>query len=132
MKSFLLLFFLTATLLFGAPNWAPGYAEAFEKATKEDKGVMIMLSKENCNACWYMENIVFEDAALVEELEKHFIPLYLDVHDDDIHGLTYIGTPTFYFMTNGGETIKRLVGVYNIKEMSAALSQITEGNGADQ
>ncbi len=132
MKSFLLLFLLTATALFGAPNWSPGYAEAFEKAKEEDKGVMIMLSKENCNACWYMENIVFEDAALVEELEKHFIPLYLDVHDDEIHGLTYIGTPTFYFMKNSGETIKRLVGVYNIKEMTAALSQITEDEGTHQ
>jgi len=60
-----------------------------------------MLSKKNCDACWYMENIVFDDDELVRRIEKNFIPLHLDIHDDNIHGLTYIGTPTFYFKKSG-------------------------------
>jgi thioredoxin-related protein len=124
MKS-LLSFLLLGTLsLFGEPNWACSYEKAFEMAEKEHKGVMIMLSKKSCDACWYMENIVLEDEALVRRIEKSFVPLYLDVHDDDIHGLTYIGTPTFYFKKSGGRTIKRLDGASNIKEFTASLAEI--------
>ncbi len=87
---------------------------------------MILLSQDKCDACWYMENIVFEDDELVRQIEKNFIPLYLDIHDDDLHGLKFTGTPTLYFLTNKEETIKRLDGVFNIKELTAALRKIEE------
>jgi thioredoxin-related protein len=124
MKLLLSFIFLGTLSLFGEPNWACSYDKAFEQAKKEHKGVMIMLSKKNCDACWYMENIVFEDDELTERMEKNFVPLYLDVHDDNIHGLSYIGTPTFYFKKSGGRTIKRLDGASNLKEFSASLSEI--------
>jgi thioredoxin-related protein len=129
MKLFLSFCFFGAVALFGAPNWSPNYAKAFEKAKEQKKGVMIMLSQENCDACWYMENIVFEEADLVQEIEKDFIPLYLDVIDDDLHGLSFTGTPTLYFLQANGETIKRLDGVFNIKELTAALLKIEVDKG---
>ena len=121
MKLFVSLCLLGAVSLFGDPNWVSSYTKAFEKAKEQEKGVMIMLTKDNCDACWYMENIVFEDAALVEQIEKEFIALELDVNDDDIHGLSFSDTPTLYFINSSGETIKRLDGVFNIKELTAAL-----------
>lgn len=124
MKLLLMLIFLGTLSLFGEPNWACSYGKAFEQAEKEHKGVMIMLSRKNCDACWYMENVVFEDDELTERMEKNFVPLYLDVHDDDIHGLSYIGTPTFYFKKSGGRTIKRLDGASNVKEFSESLGEI--------
>lgn len=124
MKRFVPLLLLGTLPLFGEPNWAGSYDQAFARAQKEHKGVMIMLSKKNCDACWYMENIVFDDDALVSRLEKNFIPLQLDVHDDNVLGLTYIGTPTFYFKTNGGRTIKRLEGASNIREFTETLAEI--------
>jgi len=85
---------------------------------------MVMLSQKNCKACWYMENIVFEEDLLVEKIERKFVMLYLDVHEDDIHGLDFSGTPTLYFLTDEDKVIKRLNGVYNIKELTAALLKI--------
>jgi len=123
MKPFLLLL-LAAVSLFGEPNWASSYDKAFTQAKQENKGVMIMLSRKNCDACWYMENIVLEDDALVSRLEENFVPLYLDVHDDNIHGLSYIGTPTFYFQMNSGRTLKRLDGASNIQEFTTSLTEI--------
>ncbi len=124
MKLFLSFCFFGAVALFVEPNWAPNYSKAFEKAKEQKKGVMIMLSQENCDACWYMENIVFDESDLVQEIEKSFVPLYLDVNDDDLHGLNFTGTPTLYFMQSEGEVIKRLDGVFNIKELTAALLKI--------
>ena len=83
-----------------------------------------MLSKEKCDACWYMENIVFDDADLAKKIEEKFIPLYLDINDDNTHKLSFEKTPTLYFMQSSGETIERLDGVYNIKELTAAMLKI--------
>ncbi len=57
-------------------------------------------------------------------LRKALFRSQLDIHDDNIHGLTYIGTPTFYFKKSGGRTIKRLDGASNIKEFTDALTEI--------
>ena len=124
MRLFVSFCLLGAVSLFGDPNWISSYAKAFEKAKEQEKGVMIMLSKDNCDACWYMENIVLEDDTLVEKIEKGFIPLSLDVNDDDIHGLGFTKTPTLYFLNSSEGTIKRLDGVFNIKELTAALIKV--------
>lgn len=121
---FLLSFYLLGLMtLYAEINWAADYEEAFAKAKAETKGVMILLSQENCKACWYMENIVFDDDVVVQEVEKSFIPLILDIHDDT-HGLQFSGTPTLYFLTNTNETIRRVDGVLNIKEMTGELRKI--------
>jgi len=124
MRLFLSLCLLGSAALFADLNWASNYAKAFADAKEQEKGVMIMLSKENCDACWYMDNIVFDDADLAEKLEEKFVPLYLDINDDNIHELSFKETPTLYFMQSSGETIERLDGVYNIKELTAAMLKI--------
>ncbi len=124
MRLLFLLSLLASVSLFGDPQWALSYTKAFENAKAKEKGVMIMLSKENCDGCWYMENIVFEDDELVNKIEKNFVPLYLDVNDDNIHDLSFISTPTLYFINSNGKTIERLDGVFNIKELTAALLKI--------
>jgi len=132
MRRILSSLYILGTLLTADPQWAPNYIRAFELAKAEGKGVMVMLTQDNCKACWYMENIVFEDETLVAKIEASFIPLSLDVHDDDIHGLDFSGTPTFYFLTGDDRVIKRLDGVYNIKEMTAALLKIEVPKKEDQ
>ena len=59
MKSFISLCLLSMTLLLADPTWALNYKSASEQAVKEQKGMMIILSEERCDGCWYMENIVF-------------------------------------------------------------------------
>ncbi len=124
MRFFFSVYLLGLLTLCADPNWASSYNSAFEKAQEEEKGVMVLLSQERCDACWYMENIVLGDDELVRRVESRFIPLYLDIHHDDLHGLKFTGTPTLYFLTNREEPIQRLEGVYNIKELTAVLRKI--------
>lgn len=124
MKFFFSLCLLGSASAFADLNWAASYVNAFDIAKEQEKGVMIMLSKDKCDACWYMENIVFEEDELVMKIEKKFIPLYLDVEDDNIHELSFTSTPTLYFMKSNKKLIKRLDGVFNIKELTAALIKI--------
>lgn len=119
---------LSVSSLVAEPNWSHSYEEVKSLAQKESKAIMIMISKEGCDACWYMENIVFEDTKLKALVMNSFIPLYLDVNNDEIPSeLHYIGTPTFYFMTAKGEKIgHRINGASNVKDFTQKVEGILE------
>jgi thioredoxin-related protein len=102
-------------------NYAKSYKAALAQAEKEDKLVMVMLSKEDCDACWYMENVVFEDDAVAKAVMKDFIPVHLDIHHDYLQGLDYIGTPTFHFLNYKGYKRGRLDGAANVKDFLEVL-----------
>jgi thiol:disulfide interchange protein len=123
MKVLLILLTFTISLL-AEITYAPSYKEALEQAAKEDKLVMVMLSKEDCDACWYMENVVFEDKAIATRIMKNFVPLHLDIHNDYLHKLSYIGTPTFHFITSKEYKRFRHDGAANVKEFNHILDEV--------
>lgn len=96
-------------------KWASLYDAALAQAAKEKKKVMVMLSREECPACEYMNDIVFEEKAVEIEINKNFVPVHIDIHKDFIpEGLGYIGTPTFHFLDAKGKKIGRHDGGANI------------------
>ena len=106
-------------------NWVPSYDVALIKAVKEKKNVMVMLSKEGCPACEYMENNVFEEQVIEETINKNFVPVHLDIHKDKIPSeLGYIGTPTFHFVNAKGEKLKRYDGGANIPTFMGILNSV--------
>ncbi len=115
---------IAATTLYAELDWVD-YDKALEQAKNDGKIVMVMLSQEGCDACWYMEEVVFEDDNVVSELEMDFIPVYFDVKTDTFpKTLTYIGTPTFYFLNAQGEKIERLNGAANVKDFTNYMRDI--------
>ncbi len=126
MKKTVLYLILLSLSLFAQPEWSDSMDDAKEKALKEDKLIMLMLSREECNACWYMENIVFEDKDVNTLLKSRFVSVYLNVRSDIVpEKFPYVGTPTFYFMDATGQLIgKRLSGALNTKEFIAKLAQV--------
>lgn len=116
---------LIVSCAFAELKWAPSYDAALEKATKEKKKVMVMLSREECPACEYMNDIVFEEKAVVNEIHKHFVPVHLDIHKDFIpEGLGYIGTPTFHFLDAKGKKIGRHDGGANVPTFMGILGKM--------
>ncbi|MGZ5208638.1 MAG: thioredoxin family protein [Sulfuricurvum sp.] len=106
-------------------KWAPSYDAALAQASKEKKNVMVMLSQEGCPACEYMNDIVFEESAIENEINKKFVPVHLDIHNDVIpEGLGYIGTPTFYFLNAKGAKLKRHDGGANIPTFLGILNSV--------
>ncbi|AFV97165.1 MULTISPECIES: thioredoxin family protein [unclassified Sulfuricurvum] len=104
-----------ASLALAEIKWASSYDAALAQAVKEKKKVMVMLSREECPACEYMNDIVFEEKAVENEINKNFVPVHLDIHKDFIpEGLGYIGTPTFHFLDAKGKKIGRHDGGANI------------------
>jgi thiol-disulfide isomerase/thioredoxin len=125
MKKIVIGLSLIASCAMAQINWAPSYDAALKQAAKEKKNVMVMLSKEGCPACEYMEDIVFEEKVIEDAVNKNFVPVHLDIHNDLIpEGLGYIGTPTFYFLTPKGAKLKRHDGGANIPTFLGVLNGV--------
>lgn len=124
MNKILLTLSLLASCAFAELKWAASYDAALVQAKKEKKNVMVMLSKEDCPACEYMENTVFEEKAVVDTIEKGFVPVHIDIHNDFVpEGLGYIGTPTFHFLDAKGKKIGRYDGAANIPTFMGILGK---------
>ena len=121
------LIILSVSLL-AEPDWLRSYEDAQKQALEEKKNIMVMISREGCDACWYMENIVFEDEKIQALMEKNFIRVYLDTKSDSIpQAFIHIGTPTFYFTKADGTRIgHRINGASNIKDFTKKVKQILE------
>ena len=124
MKKTVLILALLFSSLFAEIEWM-GYDAALQKAGKENKIVMVMLSKEGCPACEYMMDIVFEDDNVIEEFNRDFIGVHLDIHEDYIPDeFTYIGTPTFHFVNKHGRKIGRIDGGVNVRDFTATMREV--------
>ncbi|MBU1658135.1 thioredoxin family protein [bacterium] len=124
MKKIFLIISLLASSLFAEIVWLK-YDDAVEQVKKNNKIIMVMLSREDCPTCEYMEDIVFEDKKVLEEFNKDFIGVHLDIHNDFIpEGLTYIGTPTFHFLNKFERRLDRLDGGANAKDFMDKLKEV--------
>lgn len=116
---------MIASCAFAEIKWASNYETALASAKKENKNVMVMLSKEGCPACEFMENTVFGESVIEDTINKKFIPVHIDIHTDKIpSGLGYIGTPTFHFLSPSGEKLKRHDGGANIPTFMGILNSV--------
>lgn len=125
MGKVVLLLSLLASFALAELKWASSYDAALAQAKKEKKYIMLMLSREDCPACEYMNDVVFEENAVVNEVHKSFVPVHLDIHKDFIpEGLGYIGTPTFHFLNTSGKKIGRHDGAANIPTFMGILGKM--------
>lgn len=115
MKKWIVLASLLSSCAFAQLSWAPSYEAALKQAKNENKKVMVMLSKEGCPACEYMEDIVFEEKMLSDAIHKSFVPVHIDIHEGKVpSGLGFIGTPTFHFLDADGKKLHRHDGGANV------------------
>ena len=59
-------------------DWYPWGDEAFEKAKKENKPILLSIGYSTCHWCHVMERESFEDEATAEYLNKHFVAIKVD------------------------------------------------------
>lgn len=95
-------------------NWYPWGPEAFAAAKRENKPVFLSIGYSTCHWCHVMELESFEDEAVAEYLNSHFIAIKVDRErrpDIDIIYLTAVqyisgrgGWPMSSFLTSEGKT----------------------------
>lgn len=122
MKKIVILFTLFFTFANAEVAFMHDYQKAVAKAKKENKRIMLMLTKENCQACWWMEHTAFKNEALKSKIESNFISVQVDVEKGNVPmNLEYLGTPTFYFLTKNQDQESRIDGALNVKKFTARI-----------
>jgi len=124
MKRILLISALFMSSLFADLTWVD-YDDALEKAEKEKKIVMVMLSREGCSGCEYMKDIVFKNDDVTKVINEKFVPVHVDIQQDFVpEGLAFIGTPTFYFLDKDEKKLERIDGGKNAKSFMQVLESL--------
>ena len=59
-------------------NWYPWGDEAFARAKKENKPVLLSIGYSTCHWCHVMERESFEDIAIAEYMNRHYIAVKVD------------------------------------------------------
>jgi uncharacterized protein len=59
-------------------NWVPWGDEAFEKAKREDKLVLVSIGYSSCHWCHVMEHESFENEAVAEIMNEYFVCIKVD------------------------------------------------------
>lgn len=59
-------------------NWYPWGEEAFARAKKENKPIFLSIGYSTCHWCHVMERESFEDIAIAEYLNRHYIAIKVD------------------------------------------------------
>ncbi len=59
-------------------NWYPWGAEALERAKREDKPIFLSIGYSSCHWCHVMERESFENEAIANVLNEHFVSIKVD------------------------------------------------------
>ena len=59
-------------------DWHPWGQEALERAAREEKPIFLSIGYSACHWCHVMEHESFEDPALAQKLNDHFVPIKVD------------------------------------------------------
>lgn len=128
MKRLFLAVALTAVSLFAEVDWALDYGDALEQSREEGKPVLVMLSMEDCNYCFFMKDIVFKKESVSEFLNNRVVSVVLDINEDPVPAaLKPYGTPTFYLVDGQGSVLsKPIVGAAQAKVFMARITEELE------
>ncbi len=112
LKKVLTTFLLSCAMLYGVDfEIVKDYDIALKKAKKEDKILLLMISREDCPMCIFMKNHTLENESVGEFIEMNFV--FAEVKPENIPSrFKVFGTPTFYFIDpkTGKKIGRQLIG----------------------
>ena len=106
------LFTLASTTCFADINWQPYSKNVFTKAKQEHKLVLIFGKAEWCPWCRKMKDNTYSDSAVVSLVNKHFIPVRVDIDNDAGLASNYDITvvPKTIILDENARTVDSLTG----------------------
>lgn len=96
-------------------NWLHDHDKALVQAKKEHKGVYLFIGADTCKYCDMFKENTLSDKALIKQLKKDYVPLYLSRDRHQIpDGFQTKGAPIHYFLTEDGKVIYQTWGILDI------------------
>lgn len=106
-------------------SWLPWSAEAFSRAAREGKPVLLSITAAWCHACHEMDRTTYADPEVASLIHERFIPVRVDTdRRPDINERYNLGGwPTTAFLTAGGDLVTGGTFV-PLDRMSLVLSRV--------
>jgi len=101
--------------------------DAYDEAKAQKKLVLVMLSQEGCSGCEYMKNVVYKNKDVSKYISDNYIAVYLDIYAEPVpEELEHFATPTYYFLDEDENILKRINGGENAKDFLKSLQSVNE------
>lgn len=112
--------FLVLLLSFNLSLWSlefHTYKEALKIQKQNKKIIMIDVVRTDCHYCQNMKKEVFDDKEMSNWIKKRFIPVEVNL-DTGIPplGIKVHFTPSFFFINEEQEIVKKIPGSWNIQD----------------
>ena len=113
----------------GVPRYS--YDEAFAKAKREGKFVLIEGYLPYCRWCIKMDREVMVEDAVKAYLNKHFVLVKMNLATEKLPlGMKRLGTPSFYVIDpRKNEVVEMVEGYGDVQEFLELLQSVTEAAG---
>ena len=122
---YILIFSLLFSLSYANSLESIDFHSAVEKATQDDKIIMIMYEQDGCYACKKMNEETLENTELLPFIQENFHYVLINIsHQKKLKGLTVAGTPTIFFINKNKKVLKRTVGAIKAKTFRTILDDI--------
>lgn len=116
---------ITSQLLFSSGVAWKSWSDALALSRKKHKIIMIEAVRDGCHYCEDMQRDVFNDSKMKEEIQKHFIPVKVNLSRQKMPlDIEVSMTPTFYFITEEKKVIKTVPGSWNQEDFKNMLREI--------
>ncbi len=108
-------------------GWQPWGAEAFERAQREDKPVLLGISAVWCHWCHVMDETSYSDKQVIGLINDRFVPVRVDNDQrPDINARYNMGGwPTTAFLTPKGEVLAGMTYIAP-EQMRDVLNQVSQ------
>jgi thioredoxin-related protein len=110
-----------------------GYQKALEEAKKENKIILLKLTREHCHFCKKMDREVFAETEVRDALNKDFTVVEIDITKEELPlGLKKGMTPTFVFVDNNEEIMGKIPGSWSKKDFLDILKEAVKAKGEEK
>jgi len=108
-----------------------GYTKALEIAKKEDKIILLKLTREHCHFCKKMDREVFAESVVRDALNKNFKVVEIDIGKEGTLplGLKKGMTPTFVFVNKEENIMAKIPGAWTKKDFLEILKEAVKAKG---
>ena len=106
MKKILILLFIITMIYANNVKWQGDYEQALKQAKDDNKSLMILLIKNDCQKCKDMVKDIFVDKPYIDELNKKVISVIVNIdnkHSFPIEMYWSNNYPTLFFVNSQNE-----------------------------
>jgi len=101
------------------------FKSSYLEKENSSKTTLMIYTTSSCPQCSYMKERTFKEANVAKYLQKHFIVLEKNIHQDLLpDGFEYFGIPTIFFVNKNGKQVGKFVGSARAKPFLDELKKI--------